>query len=346
MAGSRFVPVKLLDHSHETSWDAFVHAQADGTFFHLCRWRQVIESAFKHTGYYLLHEEDRQITGILPLIHVRSRLFSDALISTPFCVYGGILAANPVAWQALEQAAVELAETLQVSYLEMRQRVSRHEGWQSKDLYYTFRKPIGSDADANFQDIPRKQRAMIRKGMQAGLRGVVDADVHRFYRVYSESVRNLGTPVFSRRYLELLRETFGNACEIVTVLHGNKPVSSVMNFYFRDEILPYYGGGIAAARSLKANDFMYWEVMRRAADRGCRMFDFGRSKLGTGAYGFKHNWGFDPAPLHYRYRLAPGAAIPDHNPLNPKYRLFIAAWKRLPLPVATLLGPSIVRGLG
>ncbi|MBN8899618.1 MAG: hypothetical protein J0H57_01170 [Rhodospirillales bacterium] len=91
---------------------------------------------------------------------------------------------------------------------------------------------------------------------------------------------------------------------------------------------------------------MYWEVMRRAADRGCRMFDFGRSKTGTGAFAFKHNWGFEPTPLAYRYRLAPGAAIPDHNPLNPKYRLFIAAWKRLPLALANRLGPPLVRGLG
>ena len=133
---------------------------------------------------------------------------------------------------------------------------------------------------------------------------------------------------------------------MVTVLDDGQPIAAVMNFYFRDEVLPYYGGGTAQARQRAGNDFMYWEVMRRAADRGCRLFDFGRSKIGTGAYAFKHNWGFTPAPLHYRYRLAPGAAIPDHNPLNPKYRLFIAAWKRLPLPVANLLGPPIVRGLG
>jgi FemAB-related protein (PEP-CTERM system-associated) len=120
----------------------------------------------------------------------------------------------------------------------------------------------------------------------------------------------------------------------------------VLNFYFRDEVLPYYGGGTIIARARAGNDFMYWEVMRRAADRGFRLFDFGRSKIGTGAYAFKHNWGFAPEKLHYRFKLAEGASIPDHNPLNPKFRLFIAAWKRLPLPVANLIGPSIVRGLG
>jgi lipid II:glycine glycyltransferase (peptidoglycan interpeptide bridge formation enzyme) len=121
----------------------------------------------------------------------------------------------------------------------------------------------------------------------------------------------------------------------------------VLNFHFRDEVLPYYGGGGVAARALAANDFMYWEVMRRAgAERGARLFDFGRSKTGTGAYDFKRNWGFTGAPLHYSYRLRPGAQYVEHNPTQPKYRLMISAWRRLPLPIANLIGPPIVRGLG
>lgn len=340
------MPVKLLDDPAESSWNAFVRSQADGTFFHLCQWRHVIEAAFNHTSYYLLYEEDGQVMGILPLMHVRSRLFSNALISTPFCVYGGILAANPVAWRALEQAAVELAEKLRVSYLEMRQREARHKGWPSKNLYCTFRKPIGPDSEANFQNVPRKQRAMIRKGMQAGLQSVVDTDVRRLYRVYSESVRNLGTPVFSCRYLELLQETFGSACDVLTVLHNNKPVSSVMNFYFRDEVLPYYGGGTAAARDLKANDFMYWEVMRRAAEKGVGLFDFGRSKVDTGPYHFKKHWGFDPKPLNYQYYLVQSDAMPDLSPVNPRYRRAIATWQRMPVWLTQRLGPWFARSLG
>jgi FemAB-related protein (PEP-CTERM system-associated) len=194
--------------------------------------------------------------------------------------------------------------------------------------------------------IPRKQRAMVRKGIQNGLTSVCNRDVAVLHRVYAESVRNLGTPVFSRRYFKILSQVFNDCSDIVTVVDGDRPIASVMNFYFRDEVLPYYGGGTTEARRRAGNDFMYWEVMRRAAGRGYRLFDFGRSKLGTGAFAFKHNWGFEPEKLHYRYRLAPGATIPDHNPLNPKYRLFIAAWKKLPLPLANLLGPPIVRGLG
>ncbi len=214
------------------------------------------------------------------------------------------------------------------------------------ELYVTFRKPIEADDDKNLKAIPRKQRAMVRKGIQNGLVSVVGQETNVLHRVYAESVRNLGTPVFSRRYFRLLTEAFRGCCDVLTVLDQGRPIAAVMNFYFRDEVLPYYGGGTEEARKRAGNDFMYWEVMRRAAARGCRLFDFGRSKVGTGAHAFKHNWGFEPAPLHYRYKLKPGQGIPDHNPLNPKYRLFIAAWKRLPLPVANAIGPRIVRGLG
>jgi FemAB-related protein (PEP-CTERM system-associated) len=210
----------------------------------------------------------------------------------------------------------------------------------------TFRKTIEGDHDKNLKSIPRKQRAMVRKGIQNGLSSSVTHDAGLLHGIYAESVRNLGTPVFSRGYFTLLTEIFRDDCDVVTVMDGDRPIASVMNFYFRDEVLPYYGGGTAFARQCAGNDFMYWEVMRRAVDHGCRLFDFGRSKLGTGAFDFKKNWGFAPENLRYRYKLAPGAAIPDHNPLNPKYRLFIAGWKRLPLPIANAIGPSIVRGLG
>lgn len=120
----------------------------------------------------------------------------------------------------------------------------------------------------------------------------------------------------------------------------------MLSFYFRDEVLPYYAGDDAAARALAANDFKYWELMRRACERGCRVFDYGRSKLGTGPYAFKKNWGFEPQPLSYEYRLYKRDSVPQNNPANPKYRAFIALWKRLPLGVANALGPHIVRNLG
>src|SRR5262249_15913104 len=144
----------------------------------------------------------------------------------------------------------------------------------------------------------------------------------------------------------ILREEFSKCSDIVTVTSNGQAVASVLNFYFRDEVLPFYGGGVRGARALSANDFMYWEVMRRACERGYRIFDFGRSKIGTGSYAFKRNWGFQATPLAYQFRLSQGTSMPALNPLTPKFRMFIAVWKRLPLAVATWLGPSIVRGIG
>lgn len=339
--------VRRLEAADAGRWDRFVLNCAQATFFHRAGWQQIIRGAFGHDTHFLYAEADGEIRGVLPLGHVRSRLFGNALISSPFGVYGGAAAGDPEAREALEEAACGLAETLGVDYLELRHQDRRRPDWPAKDgLYVTFRKPIAPDPEANMKAIPRKQRAMVRKGIQAGLAGEIDAGIERFFAAYSESVRNLGTPVFSRGYFRLLKEVFGPDCEVLTVTRGGELVASVMSFYFRDQVLPYYGGGTAQARACKGNDFMYWELMRRAGERGVRVFDYGRSKVGTGSYDFKRNWGFEPEPLHYEYHLVRARTVPDVNPLNPRYRLFIDVWQRLPLPLSRMLGPLIARSLG
>ena len=333
------------------AWDRFVRAHPEGSFFHLSAWRTVITRAFGHATHYIYAERDGAIVGALPLGHVKTVLFGNSLISVPFCVYGGPLAVDAEAGRALVAQAENLMRARGAPVLEFRSRLPLDwldtAEWPVRpDLYVTFRKGFTADDEANLKAIPRKQRAMVRKGIDRGLSSVIDPDARRLHGIYAESVRNLGTPVFARRYFQILLDVFGPEADVVTILDGAEAIASVLNFYFRDEVLPYYGGGRAIARDRYGNDFMYWEVMRRAAARGFTMFDFGRSKLGTGAFSFKKNWGFVPAPLNYRFRLAPGASIPDINPLNPKYRLLIAAWKRLPVPLANLIGPPIVRGLG
>ncbi len=327
-------------------WDAFVQDCPEATFFHRAGWAEVIERAFGHRTHFLLAEVDGEIHGVLPLAEINSRLFGHSLSAMPFCVYGGPAALNEAAKRALDQAALKLAGELRVEHLEYRNRQPFHTDWPGKDLYVTFRKDIDPEVERNLTAIPRKQRAMVRKGIKAGLVSEIDADTQRFFHAYSSSVHRLGTPVFSRKYFRLLKQVFGAACEILTITLDGRVISSVMNFYFRDEVLPYYGGGTAEARNLAGNDFMYWEVMRRACERGCRVFDYGRSKLGTGSYDFKKNWGFEPQPLYYEYHLVRGRSVPDHNPLNPKYRLFIKAWQRMPLALANVIGPHIVKNLG
>jgi FemAB-related protein (PEP-CTERM system-associated) len=338
--------VRLFTESDRPAWNAFVHAQPEGTFFHLAEWQDVLRRAFGHRCHYLLTERNGDICGVLPLAEVKSLLFGHALVSTPFCVYGGILAADQAAFESLETAVCNLARLLRVDHLEMRNRKRAHPEWPVKDLYVTFRKPIDPDSEKNMLAIPRKQRAMVRKGVKESLRPEVDDRVDRLYDMYSESLRNLGTPVFSKRYLEILEEVFKEACDVVTIMNGDRAVASVLNFYFRDEVLPYYGGGTQEARAVAGNDFMYWQVMERARQKGCRVFDYGRSKKGTGAYDFKTYWGFEPEQLHYEYFLVRRKQMPNLSPTNPKFGKAIELWRRIPLKLTQLIGPPVAKYLG
>jgi FemAB-related protein (PEP-CTERM system-associated) len=338
--------VSLLVAEKSAAWDAFVRAHPEGTFFHLAAWREVLARAFGHRSHYLLAERNGMVCGVLPLAEVKSKLFGHALVSTPFCVYGGIVATDDAATNALRDRACQLAKKLNVEHLEMRNRRRQHPDWPVKDLYVTFRKPILAESEANMLAIPRKQRAMVRKGIQKGLRSELDSTVDRVYDTYSESVRNLGTPVFSRRYMHILKEVFGDDCEALTILSDDKPVAGVLSFLFRDEVLPYYGGGTSEARAVAGNDFMYWEVMERARQQGKQLFDYGRSKRESGAFDFKKNWGFEPEPLHYEYFLVKAEAMPNLSPTNPKYSAVIKTWQRLPLWVTQRIGPFIAKYLG
>lgn len=340
------ITVNLMQPKDAEKWDAFVMQCKGASFFHRAGWQSVIERAFGHKTWFYYAESKGKIIGVLPLAEIKSALFGHSLSSLPFCVYGGVATDDEAARQALNQAAVELAEQLNVGHLEYRNIEAKNPDWLSKDLYVTFRKEIDPDEEANMLAIPRKQRAMVRKGIKAELVSEIDQDTDRFYYAYSRSVHRLGTPVFSKKFFRLLKEVFTDQCEIMTIVKDGRTVASVMSFYFRDEVLPYYGGGTHEARDLAGNDFMYWELMRRACARGYKVFDFGRSKLGTGAFDFKKNWGFQPTALHYEYKLQKSTSVPDNNPLNPKYQLFIKMWQRMPISLANFLGPHIVKNLG
>jgi FemAB-related protein (PEP-CTERM system-associated) len=344
---ARDIRVRAFANGDAERWDRFVEHCPNATFFHRAGWRDVIENVFRHRCHYLIAEDPNGVRGVLPLAEVKSRLFGHSLVSLPFCVYGGALASDAHAEAALTGAAVELGQSLRVSHLELRDRAPRHADWPREDLYVTFRKAILADPEANLLAIPRKQRAMVRKGLARNLRGEVDRSPERFFELYADNVHRHGTPALPKRYFERLLATFGDACEVLTVTDAQgRPVSGVLSFYFRDEVLPYYAGDTLHARELAANDFKYWELMRRACERGIRVFDYGRSKRGTGSFDFKKNWGFEPVPLAYEYRLYTRSDVPRNNPLNPRYRALIALWRRLPRPLVNALGPMIVRNLG
>ena len=341
--------VELLDHSDSAlaEWARFIEEHPDSTFFHRCEWRDVISEAFGHKSYYYIAREGEVVTGILPLVHIASRLFGNRLVSQAFCVGGGILSTSQAAHEALRDQANRLMAELGAEYVEYRAPANSDPGWARREgLYATFDREIAESEEDCLKQIPRKQRAVLRKAFKNELEYKVERNAEPFYHLYSMGMRNLGTPVFAKKYIRLLLEKFGSDCDILTVYKDGSALSSVLNFYFKDRVMPYYTGADPLARKTGAADLMYWAVMRDSLSRGYKIFDFGRSKLGTGPYSFKKNWGFEPRPIELEFSLPDGAEIPDVNPNNPKYKYFIKAWKKLPHPVANFVGPHLARHLG
>lgn len=339
-AGSFAPAIREADPS-DPALEAFVRARPGATPFHLPQWSRAIQRGTGQRAHLLVAERGGETIGLLPLTEMRSRLFGSALVSTGFGVDGGILTQDPAAAQALADAAVELAAKLGCPSVELRGG-PLPEGWgKAAGTYAGFVREVPGDEEAILNTIPRKQRAEVRRSLTFGLEvGLGNADAH--YRTYAESVRNLGTPVFPRSLFAAVLDEFGAEADILTISRDGRPLASVLSLYLKGTVYPYWGGGTHEARAARANELMYYELMRHAVRRGCTRFDFGRSKFGTGAFAYKKNWGFEPQPLVY----ALWGEAREVNPLSPKYRLQVAIWRKLPLWLANRVGPVIARGLG
>jgi FemAB-related protein (PEP-CTERM system-associated) len=333
------IAIRKADLADEKSRiDAFVAEHPDGTIFHRPQWSQAVERGCGQRAHYLLAERGGALVGLLPLTEIRSPLFGNALVSAGFGTGGGILGDGA-------QALAEAAWALGCPSVELRGGPVP-EGWDAKTgTYAKFTRVLPGDDETLLLSIPRRQRAEVRKAIVTPLTTSAGNDLrHReaHFSVYAESVRNLGTPVFPRALFEAALDEFGEDADVVVAWQGSQPLAVLLNFYFKGIVHPYWGGGIAAARKSRGNDLVQFDVMHRAIVRGCTRADFGRSKIGTGAWQRKRIWGFDETPLTYALR----GAQREVNPLNPKYKLQIAAWQRLPLWAANRIGPLIARGLG
>jgi FemAB-related protein (PEP-CTERM system-associated) len=327
--------------------ESFV-AEARASLFHRPAWLQAVAVGTGQRAAGLVSERMGVVTGWLPLTEVRSALFGKALVSSGFGVGGGICAEGEAATRALAEAAEDYASRGGFAGIELRGGPIP-QGWDAwDDKHCGFVRPLATTDEAELNAIPRKARAEVRKGLGFGHRITVGRgrdDLAAHYACYSASVRNLGTPVFPKRLFAAMLETFADSSDILTVWQGETPLASVFNFYHDGAVMPFWGGGVFAARAARANEVMYYELMLHARRQGMTRFDFGRSKTGSGPYSFKKNWGFGPEPLTYGAWTAPGAAARNIDPTDESYSRKIELWKKLPLPVANLAGPWIARGL-
>jgi FemAB-related protein (PEP-CTERM system-associated) len=333
--------IRLADLSRDAgAIEAYLATRADATPFHSPAWVQAVARGARQKAHCLIAERSG-VVGILPLNEIHSMLFGRAMVSSGFAVGGGVLADDQETAEALAAAGWAMAQERSCPTFELRGGMLPEEWDHDTATYLNFARDLAADDDAELLQIPRKQRAEVRKALENDLQITIgDADAH--YAVYATSVRNLGTPVFPRSLFVAVLAAMD--ADILTVCKAGVPLASVLSLYHRGTVMPYWGGGTAAARSARANDLMYFALMRHARERGCTRFDFGRSKAGTGAAAFKHNWGFEGVPLAYAKRSVGKAR--SVNPLDPQYSRKVQLWRRLPLPIANLVGPMIARGLG
>jgi len=339
--------ISLSDPAQCERVEGFV-SELGGSVFQRPAWLKAVEAGTGQRACGLIAQQLGVITGWLPLTEVRSLLFGKTLVSSGFGVGGGILTDCPNAAAQLASAAQDHATRYGFASVELRGGTLPAD-WQSwDDKHCGFERPLAADDEAELLAIPRKARAEVRKGLKSDLTvrvGREPQDLAAHYAAYSESVRNLGTPIFPKRLFKAMLAAFPDSSDILTVFSGDAPIASVLSFYHDGAVLPFWGGGSFAARGARANELMYYELMLHARRQGMERFDFGRSKTGSGPFKFKKNWGFEPQPLAYAEWTAPGEKPRDIDPNSEAYSRKIALWQKLPLRVANTVGPFIARDL-
>jgi FemAB-related protein (PEP-CTERM system-associated) len=328
------------------AWDAFVDATPGGSFYHLFDWKGLVERELRHrTEYLLARRADATIAGILPLVFVESRLFGRILCSLPFMNYGGPVAATPAAAQRLVARANELAREFRADYLELRCAAPIETGMLVSLRKISMTVPLMSDPEKLFASFTSKHRTNIRRAQKNDLNVIGGGREHLpvFYSMLEQSWRSLGTPLYSRRYFEAIVDTFGDRVRIFVCRQKETPIAVAFNGHGNGAVEGMWAGADPAFRNLQPNYVLYWEMLRDACTRGLTRFHLGRSTADSGAEAFKSKWNAEVQQLYWYFQRPDGGPMPALNVDNPKYRMAISAWRRLPLWATRVAGPPLAR---
>lgn len=342
----RAVTVTFAGDRDRADWERYVSAHPAACGYHSWAWREVFERTFGHACFYLIARETGRadIAGVLPLVEIRSWLFGRTLTSLPFVNYGGVVAESDASARALVAFARELAATRGCRHVELRHFARRFDDLPYKQHKVTMRLPL---SPGMWERLDRKVRNQIRKAMKSDLtveRGGADL-LADFYPVFGRNMRDLGTPVYTRRLFEEVLRAFPGRARLVIVRRAREAIACGLTFRTGDMVEVPWASSIHDYNALCPNHLLYWSIIETAIAEDCAMLDFGRSTPDEGTYKFKAQWGATPVPLHWEYCLLRGGAIPDQSPKNPKLRMFVETWKKLPLWAANLIGPFIVRSI-
>lgn len=327
--------------------DRFAHAHPRATGYHLSGWLGVIERVFGHETTCLAAVSREGVEGVLPLVFFRSRVFGRFAVSMPFLNYGGVVADAPSVRRALVERAVEETRARGGSHLELRHSEQLCPELAPKRHKVAMRLPLASTPDRQWEELDRKVRNQVRKGEKSQL-AVTDGGlemVDDFYAVFSHNMRDLGTPVYAKAFFAEVMRTFAGTSRMFVVRHQGRPVAASLVYWHRSMIEVPWASALRASNPLCANVLLYWHMLKFSIERGFSVFDFGRSTPNAGTFHFKRQWEAEPLELVWEYWNASGTPPASLNPDNPKLDLAIKLWQRLPVPVATALGPHVIRNI-
>jgi serine/alanine adding enzyme len=346
MAGTAGEALAIAECDDPIAWNTYVHAHPDACGYHQFQWKGVIERAFDHRCLYLTARRDGGIVGLLPMVEFRSRLFGRFAVSLPFVNYGGVLADDQSIAEQLAAAAVNVAGQRGWRHIELRHIARRFPGWPARSHKVAMSRPLPADPESLWASIDRKVRNLVRKAEKAGCTAENGGPelVADFYRVFARNMRDLGTPVYTRRLFDLVLDTFRDDARVHVVRVGHEPVAAGVTIAYRDRVEVPWASSLRSHSDKSPNMLLYWTMLQHAIARDAAVFDFGRSTPGEGTFLFKRQWGAEPRPLVWEY-LGERASLPDRSPSNPRFRLAVALWQRMPVPIATWCGPHIVRNI-
>jgi len=334
-------------------WDDFVRQHPRATLYHESVWLKTVVDTMGHeiayVACYLESAAEEQLQAVLPMIRQKSRLFGDIWTSIPLVNYGGALALDKNAEKHVLKAAADFARSSGARHLEVRGYHKQPTGWPERTDKVNMWLPLPADSETLWKGFSSKVRSQIRKGQQNEYESRIGGMelLDDYYRVFSENMRDLGTPVYGKSFFAGILTNFGSSARLIVIYCKGEPASC--GFLVAQETgavklleIPW-ASTRQAFNSLNMNMVMYWEILSHAADTGFDVFDFGRSSKDAGTYRFKKQWGAMPVQLYWHYALFQADELPAINNNNPKFKLLVAIWQRLPLCFANRLGPAIVK---
>lgn len=339
--------IQVIDDDQAARWDRFLAGHPGGSFYHLHGWGRINADQFGHETTCLAAVHEDRIAGVLPLVQVRSRLFGRILCSMPFVNYGGIVATDPAAEASLLDAARSLAAETGADYLELRSPRPLQ-----TDMALSLRKismmlTLDPDPETIWAAFASKHRTNIRRVYKHGVTIAAGGAelLDEFYDVLAESWRSLGTPIYRKAYFQAILQRFPQHTRVFICRQGDRPIGAAFNGEFNGVVEGMWLGYRPEARNLQAGYALYWEMVKDACERGLSRYHLGRSTADSGGESFKKKWNAESEQLYWYFHRPAGGAMPQLNVDNPKYRLAITAWRKLPLGVTTRLGPLLARGI-